>query len=402
MRFVNYCRKLIKKLFGGIDIFMKRIFWFVLCISVILFSSCVSVSVKEKSIESLNFSLLPIGTKNNTEDVIPGSLYEVKANVTEAGKKKIIKHPNYSELVFDSDDFKIVYQDRKNLIVKAKYPGINYLYEKKYSAAVYIAENNFSGTYGTWLINWQAFDTLDFSGASGKDGEDGVSGDSPAVLKTVPSLNGETGENGTSGENGKTKNLEAAYLFAGSGKTFSDNSDKMLVFYDSETNETILMSAHQRVILDFRGGNGGAGGKGGDGGDGNSFFRSRRSHSLNGGDGGTGGNGGNGGNGGVLKLIIESEQKLQDIFEVRLQGGRGGSGGRGGDRGEAGVRIYHDKDGRTFEERGSDGVRGTDGKAGIDGDYGNLMMVELAVDKMFDGCQTVKDLQELKNYSDEK
>lgn len=381
---------------------MKRILWLLLCAFGFLFSSCISVSIKEKSIESLNMYLFPIGLKSSVKDIIPGELYEVKVDVTEIGKKKVIKYPNYSELVFNSDDFKVVYQNRNNLIIKAKYPNINYLYEKKYSAAVYVAENNFSGTCENWLINWKVFDSLDFSGAVGKDGEDGVSGNSPVVLRTVSSLNGEAGENGTSGENGKTKNLEVAYLFSSGEKVFSDSSNKMLVFYDTEINETILMSAHQRVILDFRGGDGGAGGRGGDGGDGNSFFRHRRSYSLNGGDGGAGGNGGNGGNGGILKLTIESGQKLQEIFDIRLHGGQGGSGGRGGDRGEAGVRVYYDKDGRTFEERGSDGMRGINGKDGVDGNYGNVMMVELGVDKMFNGCQSLKDLPELKKYSDKK
>lgn len=373
-----------------------------LCAFGFLLSGCVSVSIKGKSIESLNVSLFPVGAKSSTADIIPGKLYEVKANAVEIGKKRIIKYPNYSELIFDSDDFTIVLQNRSNLIIKAEYPNINYLYEKKYSAAVYIAENKFGGTYTNWLINWEAFDTLDYSGAVGRAGEDGVSGNSPVVLRTVSSLNGEAGGNGTSGENGKAKSLEAAYLFSSDEKTFSDNSDKMLVFYDADVNETILMSAHQRVVLDFRGGNGGAGGRGGDGADGNSFFRHHRSYSLNGGDGGAGGNGGNGGNGGILKLTIESEQGLQDIFDIRLHGGRGGNGGRGGDKGEAGVRVYHDKDGRTFEERGSDGVRGVDGKDGVDGNYGNVMMVELGVDKMFNGCQPLKDLPELKKYSDKK
>lgn len=395
MKFVNCCLGLIKKHFGGLNIFMRKILWLLLCAFGFLFSGCVSVSIKEKSIESLNICLFPVGMKNGAKDIVPGELYEVKVDVTEAGKKKIIKYPNYSELIFESDGFKIVSQDRRSLIIKAEYPNINYLYEKNYSAAVYVAQNSFSGTYENWLINWKAFDTLDFSGAVGRNGEDGISGDSPTVLKTVSSLNGEVGENGTSGENGKTKNLEAAYLFASGGKMFSDNSDKMIVFYDTETNETILMSAHRRVVLDFRGGNGGSGGKGGDGGDGNSFFRSHRSHSLNGGDGGSGGNGGNGGNGGILKLTIQSGQNLQDVFDVRLQGGRGGNGGRGGDRGEAGVRVYHDKEGRTFEERGSDGARGVDGRAGIDGNYGNFMMVELGVEKMFSGCQAIKEMPEL-------
>lgn len=381
---------------------MKKMFLLLLCASGLLFSSCVSVSIKKKSIESLSIGLFPLGTKSDVKDVVPGDLYEVKVSVTEAGKKGIIKYPNYSELVFDSDDFKIVHQGLRNLIVQAEYPDINYLYEKKYSAVMYVSENDFKGAYETWLINWQAFDTLDFSGASGKNGEDGISGDSPTVLKTDFSLNGESGENGMPGENGKTKNLEVACLFADEGKMFSDDSDKMLVFYDDETNKTILMSAHRHVKLDFRGGDGGNGGKGGDGGDGNSFFRNRRAHSLDGGNGGAGGNGGNGGNGGVLKLVIESKQNLQDVFEVRLQGGKGGNGGQGGDKGEGVSRIYYDKDGRTFEERGSDGTRGADGKAGLDGEYGSLMMVELPVSKMFDGCQAIKDLPELQKYSDEE
>ena len=115
---------------------MKKGLCFLLCILSCLFSSCISVSIKEKSIEDLNISILSVNSKNKADKIIPGKYYEIKATVTESGNKKIIKHPNYSELVFDSSDFQIIQQDRWNLIVKAKYPTINHLYEKNYHVAV--------------------------------------------------------------------------------------------------------------------------------------------------------------------------------------------------------------------------------------------------------------------------
>ena len=101
-----------------------------------------------------------------------------------------------------------------------------------------------------------------------------------------------------------------------------------------------------------------------------------------------------------MKLTIAAGQNLQNIFDIRLQGGRGGNGGRAGDGGDAGVRVYEDKDGRKFEKRGCDGRRGLDGIAGSDGNYGNIMFVELSLEKMFSASQTVKNLHELRKTED--
>ena len=91
-------------------------------------------------------------------------------------------------------------------------------------------------------------------------------------------------------------------------------------------------------------------------------------------------------------MVLAAGQELSNIFDIRLQGGLGGNGGRGGHRGEAGVKVYHTKDGRTFEKRGSAGRRGIDGKIGENGNNGSLLMLELNISKMFNGCLDIRQL----------
>ena len=57
-------------------------------------------------------------------------------------------------------------------------------------------------------------------------------------------------------------------------------------------------------------------------------------------------------------------------------------------------KVYHTKDGRTFEKRGSDGRRGIDGKRGINGNNGCLLMLELNIGKMFNNCPDIRKLLE--------
>jgi hypothetical protein len=116
--------------FGGKSMLVRK--YFVLFILSCMLSGCVSISIKGKAIESLSVSLFPVSSKNAVTKIQPGKKYEVKIKVKESGSKKIIKHPDYSQIMFDSDDFKIIYQDRWSLIVMAKYPNINHLYEKNY------------------------------------------------------------------------------------------------------------------------------------------------------------------------------------------------------------------------------------------------------------------------------
>ena len=131
---------------------MKKKICFLLCLLSYVFSGCVSISIKEKSIERIDFSLIPIASKNTIMKVKPKQLYNVKVTIREEGNKKIIKHPNYSELVFESEDFEVIQHDRWNLIVAAKYPNLNHLYEKNYYITMYVKENNFGGSFGKWLM----------------------------------------------------------------------------------------------------------------------------------------------------------------------------------------------------------------------------------------------------------
>ena len=217
---------------------MKKKICFLLCILSCVFSGCVSISIKEKVIQRIDFSLYPINSKNASIKVKPKQLYTVRVTVEENGNKKLIKYPNYSELIFESEDFDVVQHDRWNLIVVAKYPNLNHLYEKNYYAAMYVKENSFGGSFGKWLIDWKAFYELDYSGEDGKDGADGLAGNSAVIVNRSYSLNGENGSGGSSGRNGEVKNLEVAFLYANGDEKFSDDTDRMLIFYDAQQNET--------------------------------------------------------------------------------------------------------------------------------------------------------------------
>ncbi len=324
-----------------------------LCISCVTSLQDMKISDIEMSIED--------NEGNEVERLLPDSIYSLDFRVTDTSGESYL-NPNYKDFRFDGPrHMKIVEQARFNVKARTSVDTFHPPGEALYGFVLKVEDNPFPPHIYTFDLHWEAYDTLDFSGADGEAGESGERGSS-ASGESVTSVTGASGEDGADGKrglNGRDVRLVVMKYLHG--------DRERILYYEPET-DLLFLTDLKTITLDTRGGEGGRGGSGGDGGSGKEYYDEVADETTTGiaGSPGDGGDGGDGGNGGDIELLAADPQ-LFNYLRPLADGGHGGTPGGAG---------------RSSSPDGSNILRGDHGKPGRDGWDGEVRFRTLSQEEL--------------------
>jgi hypothetical protein len=335
-------------------------------IVLLLLYNCMTVNIADLDIRDARVSL-----KSNTGEMatslVPGETYTLHVTIEDM-TGKMIDRPSASDLIFSSPDntittieksvFGIKADTTENSLVFTRLPGFLLTLE--------VVDNPYSQTY-SWPVNWDEYDTLDYSGAPGSTGNDGRDGrDGSPTAGLADGGDGTDGWDGDHGKDGKDAVILVLY-YTIDGIEIKGIADKTMLLLVDMTNKNEYLFKKQLITINASGGNGGDGGKGGDAGEGAEYMESEYDTFTKttdvtreeGEDGkpGAGGSGGNGGDGGDITLSYVQEDILDYIIVTNI-GGRGGEEGEDGDTpdfsaGSRGIKFdgNHGEDGEVIYKK---------------------------------------------------
>lgn len=270
--------------------------------------------------------------EREVETLLPDREYFFDFTVTDAAGK-LYKNPDYKDLNFHNlSRLRITEQAYFSIRIKTARETFHPHGEVPYRFTLSIEENEFPPKRYHFDLNWESFDTLDYSGSDGSPGRDEdmekkIAGSSDYAVDI-------DGDNGESGE--RVRMLVTRYRY---GK------EEKLLFYETEKQHLYLSNVHEMTV-DSSGGDGGRGGR--------MDFDTEDSLSypfdstpIIGYEYHIGGNGGDGGNGGSIELLY-TDEGTADIVRLEADGGDGGNGGSGDRSGNDGREGFP---GRTKRSR---------------------------------------------------
>jgi hypothetical protein len=347
---------------------LRNIFLGSLLALLMAFSGCVNIS--EVDISKIEIQLTDSAGKA-VNSLVPGWEYQVKVVVCN-DEGKIIRHPDYRQIEFNSPNLILSKTGISKICVSASRDTWGLLHQGQYEATFSVKDNRYPAQERKWPVNWNwgRLNTLSYQGRSGKNGFKGRNGkdgiDGKHRNAGGNGSDGSDGGDGGCGGYGTDTNLVVVYYDVSGIATNTTLEKKMLLFYNLEDGSFFLSKIQPFDIITSggNGGDGGDGGNGGNGGDGDPkgvdiYCREGK----NGGDGGNGGTGGNGGDAGNI-TVWYYDQSVLDYIHTAMNGGRAGRGGKAGKGGLGGVGCSGRRDGSDGIDGNYFSYHGLDGRAG--------------------------------------
>ena len=339
---------------------MKKKSVLILLVLLVLISSC-ATKISDMNIRDVEVTLRD-SEGTTVESLVPDSEYSIDFRVTDS-KGKIYNNPNYKDFIIDRiENFRLSQQARFSVKIITDFGSFHSPLREAYGFRLSIADNQYPSRFYPYPINWEEYDTLDFSGSDGIDGENGKNGAS-ASGESAETVTGGTGRNGTDGSDGYDAEDVRLVIMK-----YMHGDDERLLLYEPEK-EQLFLTEIKDIVIDATGGDGGNGGSGGNGGRGTDYndeFTGTLIEAGVPGKPGDGGNGGNAGDGGNITLL-SADHRLFEYINPLCQGGRGGYTG--------GLGRSYDGDGELTDW----GRKGRSGRDGRDGTltYSRLSPAEL-------------------------
>ena len=300
---------------------MKKYLAVIIIINIIV--SC-ATRITDMDIKRIEVSVTDL-SGNRAEAFLPNSVYSVDFMVTDSNSMEY-QNPNYRNFkIYDLHKLIIKQQAFFSVRLKTPLETFHSVDTNAYSFNLSVKDNPYQILSHEYPLDWENYNTIDFSGKNGNDGEDGDNGNS-ASGDTSDSVTGSNGKDGTNGKNGfRGKDTELLVL-----KYKYGDSEKLL-FYELNRKQ-LFITEIKSIAIDTSGGSGGQGGAGGNGGRGTAFVDEVTEEVIEPGIPGIpgdGGNGGNGGSGGDL-VLSAADPNIFDYIQPVTSGGQGGLTGKSG------------------------------------------------------------------------
>ena len=279
--------------------------------------------ISEMSISSVSMEV-ENEEEERVEALLPEQTYYFDFRVIdESGQQHI--NPNYRDFRFEAlRNLSIRQQAFFSVEMRTPKETFHAPGTELYGFTLSVENNPFPAERHTFPLDWEAYDTVDYSGRDGRDGEGGdrgraASGESADEVRGGRGGDGEDGEDGRWGKDVRMLAVEYSY----------DGSNKILL-YEFEK-ERLFLTDVKKITIDASGGDGGRGGAGGRGGPGADYIDPGTgdvdTEGIRG-FAGDGGNGGDGGSGGDIELHY-TDPGLSESIRLRSEAGEGGYGGSG-------------------------------------------------------------------------
>ncbi len=302
-------------------------------ISIVLTICSCATDIEEMDLAGISMTIKDEeGTE--IESLLPDHSYRFDFKVIDS-KGTVYQNPNYKDFLFeDLANLEIKMQAAFGIEMSTPIESFHEAGNAPYGFTLHVKNNAFPQKRYEFPLDWENYDTLDFSGDDGSEGVRGKRG-RKALGESEDTVTGGRGGSGGAGEDGRNgKGVEILAL------SYRYGSENKLLLYEMKR-DLLFLFEKDEMRIDTTGGAGGRGGSGGPGGAGTDYVDPSDTVTEGSrGSMGRGGEGGDGGDGGGICLLY-TDPRVGELISLETDGGRKGYGGNGSPDGRDGENGWN-------------------------------------------------------------